>query len=257
MASGPSRREASPSRVTLSAAVIAFNEEDKISDCLKSLSFTDKIVVVDSHSSDRTREIAESLGARVIERDWPGHVAQKNFALSQAAGEWVICLDADERVSQKLRREIAKVLENPQCSGFSMPRRVFYINRWINHCGWYPAPKLRLVKKSSARWGGADPHDTLMVDGKERKLSGDIYHLSFDSIHDHLKTIDYFTRVGAEEAHRAGKRANILDITLRPLFTFFKMYLLKLGFLDGVPGLIVCVLSAFHTFTKYDRLRSL
>jgi len=241
----------------LSAAVIAFNEEDKIADCIKSVSFADETVVVDSHSTDRTREIAQSLGAKVIEKDWPGHVEQKNFALTSASSDWVISIDADERVSQKLREEILKVMQNPKCAGFAMPRKLFYINRWINHCGWYPARKLRLVKKSAARWGGVDPHDTLMVEGTEQKLSGDLYHLSFDSIYDHLKTIDHFTRVGANEAHGEGRRASVIDVTLRPLFTFFKMYLLKLGFLDGAPGFIVCVLSAFHTFTKYDRLSSL
>lgn len=241
----------------LSAAVIAFNEEDKITDCIKSVSFADETVVVDSRSTDRTREIAERLGAKVIEKDWPGHVEQKNFALTSASNDWVLSIDADERVSAKLKGEILKAMQNPKCDGFAMPRKVFYINRWINHCGWYPARKLRLVKKSAARWGGVDPHDTLMVEGAVKNLSGDLYHLSFDSIYDHFKTIDHFTRVGAKEAHGKGRRASIIDVTLRPAFTFFKMYLLKLGFLDGAPGFIVCALSAFHTFTKYDRLSSL
>lgn len=255
MATGPSSDL--PAKGKLSAAVIAFNEEEKISDCLKSLSFASETVVVDSHSSDRTRDIAKDLGAKVIEKEWPGHIEQKNFALSATSNQWVICIDADERVSQKLRREIETVMENPQADGYAMPRRVFYINRWINHCGWYPARKVRLVRKSKARWGGEDPHDTLIVDGRVEKLSSDIYHLSFDSIYDHLKTINHFTRVGAEEAHKTGRRARFIDMTLRPLFTFVKMYFLKLGFLDGAPGLIVCALSAFHTFTKYDRLGSI
>jgi hypothetical protein len=135
-----------------------------------------------------------------------------------------------------------------------MPRKVFYIDRWINHCGWYPARKTRLVKKSLAKWEGVDPHDSLAVNGRVEKLSGDIYHLSFDNIYAHFRTIDNFTRIGAKEAFKAGKRANLIDVTLRPFFTFFKMYVVKFGFLDGVPGLILCVLSAFHTFTKYERL---
>ncbi|GMT41845.1 MAG: glycosyl transferase [bacterium] len=238
----------------VSAAIIAFNEEDKIADCVKSVAFADEIVVVDSHSSDRTREIAASLGAKVIERDWPGHIEQKNFALSKTTNDWVICLDADERISQKLKDEILLELEWPTADGYYIPRRVFYINRWIKRCGWYPAPKVRLVKKSKSAWGGVNPHDTLIVDGSTEKLAGDMYHLSFDSIYDHLKTIDHFTRVGAEEAFKAGRRTRFIDLTLRPLFTFIKMYFLKLGFMDGVPGFIVCVLSGFHTFTKYDRL---
>ena len=241
----------------ISAAIIAMNEERKIGDCLKSLAWTDEIVVVDSHSADRTRELARAAGARVIERDWPGHIKQKNFALESCAHGWVISLDADERVSAALRVAIAREMENPRADGYAIPRKVFYINRWIRHCGWYPARKVRLVKKEKARWGGIDPHDTLMAEGRVLMLPGDIYHLSFDNIHAHFRTIDHFTRVGANEAFKAGTRAGWIDLTLRPLFTFFKMYLLKAGFLDGVAGLIACALSAFHTFTKYGRLHAL
>lgn len=241
----------------ISAAIIAMNEERKIGDCLKSLAWADEIVVVDSHSADRTRELAAAAGARVIERDWPGHINQKNFALGSCVHGWVISLDADERVSAALRAEIAREMLNPRADGYAMPRKVFYINRWMRHCGWYPAPKVRLVKKEKARWGGIDPHDTLMVEGTVLALRGDIYHLSFDTIHAHFRTIDHFTRVGAREAFKAGTRTRWIDLTLRPFFTFFKMYLLKAGFLDGVAGLIACVLSAFHTFTKYDRLHAL
>jgi len=238
----------------VSAAVIAFNEEDKIGDCLKSLSWVDEIVVVDSHSTDRTREIAASFGAKVIERDWPGNIKQKNFALENCSNEWVISLDADERISKALKGEIQNALRDPSADGYQMPRRVFYINRWITRCGWYPAPKVRLVKKELAKWGGVDPHDTLFVKGKIGKFRGDIYHLSFDSIFDHFNTINNFTRIGAIEGHKRGKRAGVIDITVRPLFTFIKMYIFKLGFLDGMPGYIASSLSAYHTFTKYDRL---
>ncbi len=244
-------------RPKISAAIIAMNEERKIGDCLKSLAWADETVVVDSHSADRTRELAAAAGAKVIERDWPGHIKQKNFALDSCAHGWAISLDADERVSAALRAEIAREMEHPRANGYAMPRKVFYINRWINHCGWYPAPKVRLVKKEKARWGGIDPHDTLMVEGPVLMLRGGLYHLSFDTIHAHLRTIDSFTRVGAREAFALGKHTRWIDLTLRPFFTFFKMYVLKAGFLDGVAGLIVCALSAFHTFTKYDRLRAI
>ncbi len=244
-------------RPKISAAVIAMNEEAKIGDCLKSLAWVDETVVVDSHSTDRTRGIAAGMGATVIERDWPGHIAQKNFALGACRHEWAISLDADERVSAALRAAIAREMEDPRADGYAFPRKVFYINRWMKHCGWYPARKVRLVKREKARWGGVDPHDTLMVEGSVRTLEGDLYHLSFDSIHAHFRTIDSFTRVGAREAFKEGRRARASDLALRPLFTFLKMYFLKAGFLDGVAGLCACALSAFHTFTKYDRLRSL
>jgi glycosyltransferase involved in cell wall biosynthesis len=242
----------------ISAAIITHNEEARIGDCLKSLSWADEIVVVDSNSTDKTPDIVKSFPkTRLIQRDWEGHVKQKNFALGATTHEWVLSLDSDERVSERLRDEILSVMKSPKADGYAMPRKVFYINRWVNHCGWYPARKVRLVKKARARWEGTDPHDALKVDGKVENLSGDIYHLSFDSVHDHFRTIDNFTRIGANEAFKAGKKANLLDLTARPFFTFFKMYVLKLGFLDGVPGLIICGLSAFHTFTKYERLYSL
>lgn len=244
----------------VSAAVITFNEEKKIADCLKSLSWTGEIVVVDSNSEDKTAEIASAHKAKVITHEWQGHVKQKNFALENVSNEWVICLDADERISRELKNEILEKLESPGSAGvdgYEMPRKVFYINRWVKHCGWYPARKLRLVKKSKAHWGGDDPHDKLIVDGNVGRLSGDIYHLSFDTVYDHFKTIDHFTQVGAEVAHRAGKRSGPIDVTIRPLFTFFKMFFLKRGFLDGWAGFILCALSAFHTFTKYDRLHEL
>lgn len=249
-----------PDRLKISAAVITFNEEDKIEDCLRSLSWADEIIVVDSHSTDRTREIAAEFGSKVFERDWPGHAEQKNFALEQCSHEWVISLDADERVSKELLTELTALFSEDRsrlADGYSMPRRVFYIDRWINHCGWYPAPKVRLVRKAKSRWGGVNPHDSLHVEGKVGKLKGDIYHLSFDSVADHFRTIDSFTRVGAAEAFKAGKRSNFLDITFRPLYTFVKMFLLKRGFLDGIPGFIASVLSGFHTFTKYRRLYEL
>lgn len=242
----------------ISAAIITFNEETRIADCIKSLSWADEIVVVDSHSTDGTGGVVGSFpNTKLIERDWEGHVKQKNFALNATAHEWVISLDSDERVSQRLRGEILEAMRNPRAEGYSMPRKVFYINRWIGHCGWYPARKVRLVKKSKAAWEGVDPHDALVVSGKVEKLYGDVYHLSFDSVNDHFNTIDNFTRIGAREAFNRGKRSNLLDVTARPLFTFLKMYVFKLGFLDGVPGLIICGLSAFHTFTKYERLREL
>lgn len=245
-------------RPLISAAIITFNEESRIADCIKSLSWADEIVVVDSHSTDRTHDVVTSYPkTRLIERDWEGHVKQKNFALVATTYEWVISLDSDERVSRKLRDEILELMKNPTADGYSMPRKVFYINRWIKHCGWYPARKVRLVKKSKAAWEGVDPHDALAVNGKVEKLTGDIYHLSFDSVYGHFKTIDNFTRIGAREANSRGKKANFLDITLRPLFTFLKMYVFKVGFRDGVPGLIICGLSAFHTYSKYERLYEL
>lgn len=242
-------------RNKLSAAIITKNEEDKIADCIDSLSFADEIVVVDSGSTDRTVEMALARGAKVVHNDWPGHVGQKNFALDQTTGDWTISLDADERISKKLREEILLALESPKADGYAIPRLVYYINRWIFHCGWYPARKARLIRKGSGRWGGENPHDRLFVEGRVDTLRGDIYHLSFDDVSEHLRTINSFTDIAANERVAKNETAGYISMTLRPVGTFMKMYFLKRGFLDGIPGLIISALSAYHVFCKYVKIR--
>jgi glycosyltransferase involved in cell wall biosynthesis len=239
----------------LSAAVICLNEEDKIADCLDSLSFCDEIVVVDSGSTDATVEIAKAKGAIVVHNDWPGHIEQKNVAVDRTGGEWVLSLDADERVSPALRDEILAVLDRPEADAYAMPRIVWYLNRWIRHGGWYPARKVRLFRREKGRWGGENPHDRVFVDGKVGNLDGDVYHLSFDDVAEHLRTLNAFTDIAARERVAQGKGASLVDILLRPPVTFLKMYVLKAGFLDGVAGLVVAGLSAYHVFCKYVKIR--
>jgi glycosyltransferase involved in cell wall biosynthesis len=243
-------------RATLSVCVIAGNEEDRIGDCLASVAWADEIVVVDSRSADRTAEIARARGARVIVRDWPGYVAQKNFALAQAASDWVLCLDADERVSPRLAESIRGVLaaDPAGIGGYRMARRTFHLGRWILHGGWYPDRKVRLVRRGHARWGGVDPHDRLDADGPVGTLDGDIEHHTYRDIADHLRTIDRFTTVAARELHARGRGGALLGMVVHPPARFAKMYLLKAGFLDGVPGLIVAVLGGYYVFLKYAKL---
>ncbi|VAX25317.1 hypothetical protein MNBD_NITROSPINAE02-663 [hydrothermal vent metagenome] len=240
--------------IKLSAAIITKNEEDKIADCIDSLSFADEIVVIDSGSTDKTVEIARSKGAKVIFNQWPGHIEQKNFAIGQTSGRWALSLDADERVSGKLREEIIAKLANPSAQGFAIPRLVYYINRWIRHCGWYPARKIRLFERDKGRWGGENPHDKIILRGKQEDLKGDLYHLSFDDISEHLRTINFFTDVAAKERADKGQTAGLGSIVFRPPATFIKMFLLNLGFLDGVPGFIVSTLSSYHVFCKYVKI---
>lgn len=240
--------------IKLSAAVITLNEEEKIRRCLESLSFADEIVVVDSGSTDNTVRIAESMGARTVFHEWEGHIQQKNFAIDQTRGEWVLSLDADEIVSPELREEILKVLKNTRADGYAAPRLVYYINRWIRHGGWYPARKVRLFRRDRGRWGGENPHDRIILQGRRENLRGDIYHLSFDDISDHLRTINSFTDIAAAERAARGARAGWFSMAARPPAAFFKMYVLKLGFLDGVPGLIAAGLSAYHVFCKYAKI---
>lgn len=243
-------------RPPLSVCVVARDEEAKIADCLRSASFADEWIVVDSHSADRTREIAASLGARVVERDWPGHVEQKNFALSQASHDWVLCLDADERVSDELRASIAEALGAADLpEGFECARRTLYLGRWIRHGGWYPDRKLRLFRRSAGGWTGRNPHDRVEVRGRVVRLRGDLLHLSYDSLADHVATINSFTSIAAQEKRAAGERAGLLDVTLRPAGKFLRMYVLKLGLLDGWPGFAAAVSGAYYVFLKYAKLR--
>ena len=247
---------AGTSRATLSVCVIAGNEEDRIGDCLASVAWADEIVVVDSRSADRTAAIARERGARVIVRDWPGYVAQKNFALEQAASDWVLCLDADERVSPRLAESVRGVLvaDPGGVAGYRMARRTFHLGRWILHGGWYPDWKVRLVRRGRARWGGVDPHDRLEAEGPVGTLAGDIEHLSYRDIADQLRTIDRFTTVAARELHARGRGGALPGMLLHPPAKFAKMYLLKAGFLDGVPGFVVAVLGGYYVFLKYAKL---
>lgn len=246
------------SRPPLSVCIITLNEADHIEACLASVAFADEWIVVDSHSTDATRELAERHGARVVERDWPGHVAQKNAALELATHDWVLCLDADERVSTELRTSILAALDAAErADGYEMARRTWYLGRWIRHGGWYPDRKLRLFRRSVGRWGGIDPHDHVELDGRTERLAGDLLHFSYDSVSDHLATIDSFTSIAAREKQKRGKRASLLDLVGRPVWKFVRMYLLRGGFLDGWQGFVVAALGSYYVLLKYVKLREL
>ena len=235
--------------------MITKNEEDRLGPCLESAAFADEIVVVDSGSTDRTREIAGEHGARVTEQEFLGHVEQKNHAVSLAATDWVLCLDADERVTPELRDAIERSLASPDLpAAFSMARRTFYLGRWIDHGGWYPDRKVRLFDRTKARWGGVNPHDRVEVDGETRALDGDIEHYSYRSISDHLKQIDFFTTIAAKEKAAAGLRPRLWRLLLHPIGKVLRMYVVKLGFLDGRAGFIVAVLGGYYVFLKYAKL---
>ena len=184
----------------ISAVIIAFNEEKNIRGCLESIKWVDEIIVVDSFSNDATVEICREYTDRVIQREWPGHVKQKQFALEQATGDWILSLDADERLSEEAAEEIeSRVLQGPQSAdGFIFPRQSYYLGRWISHGGWYPDSKLRLVRRGRAKWGGEDPHDKLIIDGRAEHLRGKILHYVYSDISHQLKTVDSFSKITAE-----------------------------------------------------------
>lgn len=245
-------------RRPVSVCVITKDEEENLPDCLESVKWADEIVVVDSRSTDRTREIAAAAGARVIERDFPGHVEQKNFAVSQAAHDWVLCLDADERLSPALADSVRRALEEPgDRAGFECPRLTFHCGSPIRHGGWYPDRKLRLFDRRRGRWGGRNPHDRVEVEGPVGRLEGDLLHLSYRSLSDHLRQIDFFTTIAAREKRARGERPSLARLVLHPPGKFLRMYLLKGGFLDGVPGLVVASMGSWYVFLKYAKLREL
>ncbi len=245
-------------KALLSACIVAMDEEDRIGECLASVSFCDEIVVIDSHSSDRTREIARAHGARVIERDWPGHVAQKEFAIRAAAHDWVLCVDADERVSSPLRTEIEALRAQgfPGAAGWRFPRLVNYLGTWVRHGTWYPDLQLRLFDRRRGRWGGHDPHDRVVLDPAARvgRLRGDLLHFPYRSFADHLRTIDQYTTLMAEGMLRRGRRSGPGDLFIRPWVRFARFYVLKRGFLLGRKGLILALLAAHYVRLKYMKL---
>lgn len=246
----------------LSACVITCNEEDRVGACLDSLAWCDEIVVVDSHSTDRTREIARQAGARVIERDWPGYTAQKNFAVLSAANDWVLCVDADERVSTELRDEILSLGEPSfsAAAGWDMPRLTRYLGAWIRHGTWYPDRQLRLFDRRRGQWVGHptyDLHERVRLDARAEQLRHPLLHQPYRTLGDHLHTIDQYTSIIAAGMHAAGRRAGPLHLVLRPFGGFLRFYLLKRGFLDGWRGLLLAYMHAHYVRMKYAKLLAL
>lgn len=241
----------------LSAVIIARDEADRIERAVRSVAFADEVLVLDSGSADDTVARARALGARVVETDWPGHVAQKNRGLAEARGDWVLSLDADEWVDDRLRASILAAIAAPRADGYRMARR----NRWLGHelrgGRWYPDARVRLARRAVARWVGEDPHDRLEVDGVVAGLDGELGHEPYRSLGEHLATIDRYSRIGAEAARRAGRRAGWGDLLVRPPWHFLRAYLLEGGWRDGVPGLVVAALGATATLLKWARLRGL
>jgi glycosyltransferase involved in cell wall biosynthesis len=242
----------------VSLCIVAMNEADCIGRCIESVDFAAEVVVVDSHSTDGTREVAASLGARVIERDWAGFVAQKNYCVDQARHEWVLVLDADEWLSPEARTGIVAALGRAELpDGFELNRLNRYLGRWVRRSGWYPDRKLRLYRRSRGHFEGMSLHERVRVDGVVERIPHDILHDPYRSLSEHLRTIDRYTTIAAEEKWARGQRARIVDLVLRPAAKFLGMYLLKRGFLDGTTGFVMAVTGSFYVFLKYAKLWAL
>ena len=243
------------SRPTVSAVVICKDEESHIGECLDSLAWCDERIVVDSGSSDATLEVVKSRGAIALHHDWPGYVAQKNWALDQASSDWVLSLDADERCSDGLRAAIEAALESePGEAGFAVRRHVHYLGRWIDHGGWFPDWKVRLVRRGHARWSGVDPHDKLTAEGRTARLDGELVHYTYPDFAGHLRTVQRFSDVVADEWQKEGRRFRLWRSVAHPPAKFLECYVWKSGWRDGWPGFVIAVTSAFYVFAKYVKL---
>ncbi|MBV8783022.1 MAG: glycosyltransferase family 2 protein [Gammaproteobacteria bacterium] len=236
----------------LSACVITLNEADRIAACLRALSFCDELLVVDAHSSDGTRALAAAHGARVIERDWPGYRSQKQFAIEAAQHDWVLCVDADERVSDALRAEIeAARAAGFGAAGYSIPRLTDYFGRFLRHGNAYPDRLVRLFDRRAGSWSGYEIHEHPRVHGRIVRLRGHLEHFSYRSLGDHLARMQRYADLMAQALFDAGRRCTLAAVLLNPQWRFLRGYLLRGGFLDGWRGLVFALIEAGYVRRKY------
>ncbi|MGH8228137.1 MAG: glycosyltransferase family 2 protein [Steroidobacteraceae bacterium] len=237
----------------LSACIITRDEADRIGDCIRSVAFCDEVVVVDSHSSDATREIAASLGARVIERDWPGYRSQKAFAVASCRHDWVLCIDADERVSDALRGEIERLRAGGLTThaGWSIPRLTDYFGKFLRHGNAYPDRLVRLFDRRRGGWAGREIHERTRVEGGAGRLRGHLLHYSYRSLGDHLGRMQRYARLMAAALHAEGRRGSLWSVLANPAWRFLRGYVLRLGFLDGWRGLAFALIESHYVCQKY------
>ena len=240
----------------ISATIITYNEERNIARAIESLRCCDEIIVVDSGSSDRTVELATNLGAKVVESPWPGYAKQKNVAADRASHDWILSLDADEAISEGLEAEIWHIKKNgPKYDAYVMPRLAKYLGQWIFHSGWYPDKKVRLYDRNKATWQGEYVHESVSCTGSVGELEGRILHYTCDSLSEHLRTLDRYTTLAAEQIVAQRRRVGLWHLALHPLWTFVRTYVFKLGFLDGFEGLAIAYMAAFYNFLKYAKAK--
>ena len=240
----------------ISATIITFNEERNIARVIESLRCCDEILVLDSGYQDRTVEIATKLGAHVVEASWHGYAAQKNIAAELAQHDWVLSLDADESLSEALEAEIWQIKKaGPKFDGYTVPRLAQYLGRWILHSGWYPDRKVRLFDRRKAKWVGEFVHESVEVEGSVGHLKSNLLHFTCNSLSEHLRSMDSYTTLAAQEIVSRGKAVGLTDLLIDPPWTFFRTYVLKRGFLDGTEGLSIAYMAALYNFLKYSKAR--
>jgi glycosyltransferase involved in cell wall biosynthesis len=239
----------------LSATVVAKNEAADLGAALASLAWADEIVVVDSHSTDDTLAIARQYTDRVVVHDWLGHIEQKNYAASLASHDWILSVDADERVTPALAAEIKTLLAgDPRDTAFRVPRVTFHLGRWIRTTDWFPDYQHRLYDRRAARWTGRYVHESLTVSGSVGLLRGELQHYAYRDIADHLETIDRYTTYAARQMDEDGRRAGVLQLAGHPPLAFLRNYLARGGIRDGIPGFIISSMNAYYVFLKFAKL---
>ena len=241
----------------LSVVLITRNAATVLDACLESVRFADEIVIIDSGSSDGTLEIANRHGARVVQKEWLGFGRQKQFAVEQAKNDWVLCLDADERVSTDLAASIQKALARPVSALYRMPRRNRFLGRWLSHGEGYPDWSPRLFHRHSARWSDDLVHEKVIYAVTPGTLAGDLLHDSYDDLATYLERQNRYTTLAARQAYELGRSAGVLRLLFSPVVRFFKFYVLRLGFLDGVPGLLHISIGCMNSYMKYAKLLEL
>lgn len=245
----------------ISAVIITFNEEKNIQRCLDSLqNIADEIVVLDSFSTDKTKEICEKSGVKFYQHAFDGHIEQKNRAITYASHPYILSLDADEALDERLKKSILEVKNNWTHDGYTMNRLTNYCGHWVKHCSWYPDTKLRLWDSRKGEWTGTNPHDMYkLYDGNKsiKHIKGDILHYSYNSVEEHYKQVEYFTDIASKAYVEKGKNASYYKLIVNPIAKFIDHYILHLGFLDGKTGFSISKISAYATYLKYKKIRDL
>jgi glycosyltransferase involved in cell wall biosynthesis len=239
----------------LSVTIITKNEAADIAAAIESVAWADEVIVIDSESADDTVAIARQHGAHVVVRPWPGYIAQKNYAASAASYDWILSLDADERITPALAAEIRTALaDEPGHAAYRVPRVTWHLGRWIRTTDWYPDDQLRLYDRRAAEWTGRYVHESVAVRGTVGRLRGELLHFPFRDVADHLETIDRYTTYAARQMHEAGRRAGVLQVALHPPLAFLRNYLWRGGIRDGLTGLVISTLNSYYVFLKFAKL---
>ena len=246
----------SQERAKISAFIVCCNEERNIRRCLESIKWCDEIVIIDSGSTDNTLQICREYTSQIFHREWMGYVKQKSYGLENCSSEWILNIDADEEVTPTLRDDILEALKSNSnnVNGYMISRVVFHLGKWWRKGGWYPEYRLRVCRKANTTWGGTDPHEKAVVEGQTARLNGELLHYTYTGVSDQITRLNRYSTTVAENMFKSGERASVFKMFFNPGLRFLKFYLLKKGFREGFPGLIVAYIEAYYVFLKYLKL---